>query len=433
MTQNGLPAWRDLRAELPDKLSRLVDDDYGVVRTVYEVPRSAGAPMFFHARAEAARTERLGGYANHRYGGAASVSRSRAASKAVGEAVERYCSAQFALHELPLIARRHASFRCIDPQELALFDDSQYDTTDFPYAKFTDESEVRWTAAHDFTDGAAYYIPAVTAWFPFWPANDSHPIMPSVTTGLACHTDRRRAILSALCEVVERDAFMLTWQTQRSPPRIDPSDLDHTAHALLGRFAAAGYKAELFDITTDICIPSILAVARPSFSVRGPRLSVATAVHPDPGTAVLKALEELEHTRAYSSQVDLPDELIAPEAVHDQEDHLRFWGQRDVAADAGFLFAGQQADLAQPPSSVQGDDMLTTAVAAVTQAGYRVLVADLTTVDVREAGVTVVRVVIPGAQPLFFGHSHQASGGKRLAAASAESGSRLNPLPHPFP
>jgi ribosomal protein S12 methylthiotransferase accessory factor len=73
--------------------------------------------------------------------------------------------------------------------------------------------------------------------------------------------------------------------------------------------------------------------------------------------------------------------------------------------------------------------------------GFDVLVVDLTTPDVRELGLHVVRVLIPGLQPLHGDHCYPFLGGKRLYEVPCRLGLRNNPLredkvfklPHPFP
>ena len=57
-------------------------------------------------------------------------------------------------------------------------------------------------------------------------------------------------------------------------------------------------------------------------------------------------------------------------------------------------------------------DALVTAVAAT---GEDVIAVDLTTPDVAEIGLSVVRVVVPGFHPLQMGHGNRCLGGRRLA------------------
>ncbi len=70
-----------------------------------------------------------------------------------------------------------------------------------------------------------------------------------------------------------------------------------------------------------------------------------------------------------------------------------------------------------------------------------VVVKDLTTVDVDEAGFKVVRVVVPGMQPLDVNHARRYLGGTRLYEVPCQMGLKsqplaeeeLNPFPHMFP
>ena len=73
--------------------------------------------------------------------------------------------------------------------------------------------------------------------------------------------------------------------------------------------------------------------------------------------------------------------------------------------------------------------------------GFDVVVFDLTTPDVAQAGFKVMRTVIPGMQPLDIHHNLQHLGGRRLFdvprqlgfTAQPSNASDLNPYPHPFP
>jgi ribosomal protein S12 methylthiotransferase accessory factor len=69
-----------------------------------------------------------------------------------------------------------------------------------------------------------------------------------------------------------------------------------------------------------------------------------------------------------------------------------------------------------------------------------VVVCDLTTPDIAALDLSVVRVVVPGMNPLFMGHKNRARGGRRLYEVpqrlghpGLEPGQQDNPYPHPFP
>jgi ribosomal protein S12 methylthiotransferase accessory factor len=85
-------------------------------------------------------------------------------------------------------------------------------------------------------------------------------------------------------------------------------------------------------------------------------------------------------------------------------------------------------------------DDLRHAVSLVGDAGYEVIVVNLTTVDAEDLGLHVLRVLIPGAQPLDASYKHRFLGGRRLyevperiGLPGAQSIDELNPWPHPYP
>jgi ribosomal protein S12 methylthiotransferase accessory factor len=167
----------------------------------------------------------------------------------------------------------------------------------------------------------------------------------------------------------------------------------------------------------------------------------------DASVAVVKALEELAHTRRYSQQIKskLPPVQSANgwEDVVDQMDHLNVAadhssrGRMSLAFDSPKRLAFSEIASFRAASP---EEELSEAVKRVTSTGHRVLTADLTSADVYSLGLRVHRVLIPGYHPLFMGHSIRALGGRRLREVPQKLGySGLtadapdNDAPHPYP
>jgi len=129
--------------------------------------------------------------------------------------------------------------------------------------------------------------------------------------------------------------------------------------------------------------------------------------------------------------------------VETREDHVAFHADHGNAGRADFVFASVAAqDLGELPGLATHDAArdLRVLVERIRAAGERVLIADLTSPDVRALGVTVVRAVITGFHPLVFGHRLRALGGARLWRVPQALGhpgitpaGGDNPVPHPFP
>jgi ribosomal protein S12 methylthiotransferase accessory factor len=434
---------------LADVVDSLVDSRVGIIGSVTEIRKEAGGPDFFHYGATAANTLPLTGHENFRVSGGAATTREGAVAKAIGEAIERYCSAWYVLDELPLTSYRDAPFACVAPEEFALYREEQYEAPGFPPARFTHDTTLRWTSATDLATGECVYLPAARVYLPyaFHPGTNDAPIVQPISTGLACHLSREEAAIGAICEVVERDAVTITWQAMLAPPQIRVETLPEELYDLVARFERAVGTVTMFDSTLDHGIPTVLSVLR-GHHAGAPALVVAAAASPSLPDAARKSLEELAHTRRYAQLIATHSARLAPDppdydAVQSQRDHLNFWVDHRHLPLADFLFASsERVDYDELPHPGTGDPVgdLGLLVERITGVGERVLLVDLTTSDVGELGFSVLRAVIPGAHPLQLGHRLRALGGARLWTVPQRLGhpgitpsAGDNPAPHPYP
>ncbi len=429
---------------LQDTLARLLDPRFGIVTELAETPHEPGMPQFFHYFARGSNTAALGAEGGFDLGGGASLDRDRAMAKAVGEVVERYCAAFFRRSDLPLVSAAQATFAHVDPGSFALNRADQYAAGTTEFVPFTDELPVRWTAAVDCATARTTYVPAAAVYLPYMYRDTEEPIMQPISTGLACGEEFEKALLSAVCEAIERDAFTIFWQAKLSPPRIPRDSLNAENRELLDRFARARFDVTLLNITTDISIPCAMAVACHDDPSQ-PALTVAAAVHPVADVAVRKCLEELEHTRFYARRVKATVAPVDPhrvDEIYEQEQHIRFWAEQSNRHRAGRLFASN-SERPLPAAAPNSDDTtahLRFVRESLERVALRMFYVDVTTPEIRELGLHVVRAVVPGLHPLVIGHRRRALGGRRLYEVPVRLGYDAPefPLddpttPHPFP
>ena len=429
-------------------LDALVDQSVGIVHDVEELPREAGAPALFYYYARSCNTKALCKQENFGDGGGASLDRGTALAKAVGEAVERYCSAIYDREEFPLASFREAEYSCMDPAEFALHSDAQYAQPAFPFVPFSRDTPVRWLPATELQTGEAIHVPAAMVYVPYIYDEEQgeSPICQPISTGLACHCSIEEASISAICEVIERDAFTISWQACLSKPRITIETLSDQNRDLVARFRRTGNEITMVNMTMDSGVPTIFAAAR-SNSFEAPALVCAAATHLDPEQAARKCLEEVAHTRvlaqALKSNMPAPISSPAYNQIIDQDRHIRFYGEQKNAELANFLFTSpssidfREIDTLSTKDSIHDLRVLTERVHRV---GHRVLLVDLTTADVAQLGLSVVRAIIPGFHPLFLGHRVRALGGTRLWSIPQRLGYKGispsqgdNAAPHPYP
>jgi ribosomal protein S12 methylthiotransferase accessory factor len=431
-----------------DALGLLVDPMCGIVRSVRELRRPPGSADFFHFTARACDTSAFGLPASFGLAGGAASSRTRAAAKAIGEAVERYCSAFCDGAGEPCTSYRNAPFRCVAPEDFALYSPHQHEQPGFELVPFTQRTRVRWTPALDPLTGETWHVPSFAVYVPYRLDREAGeaPVARSTSTGLACHCSPSEAAVSALCEVVERDAFSIVWQSALVRPQILLETLSARNADLVDRFRRVGFSIRILDLTLDHGVPCVLSVARCD-SGEAPALVVAASASPCPELAVRASLEELAHTCVYATMlmaIEPPVETRRPyDAITRKQQHVRFWCDPLAAPLAeALLSSSERRDFAELPSLATGEPGrdLRAMLERIREVGHRAVFADLTTPDVRSAGLWVVRAVVPGFHPLVMGHAMRALGGRRLRDVPARLGGAPRAfgdadvdLPHPYP
>ncbi|MEB2846783.1 YcaO-like family protein [Endobacterium cereale] len=124
--------------------------------------------------------------------------------------------------------------------------------------------------------------------------------------GLASGNNQAEAIAHALLERIERDAFVL-WQLS-SPQRrhataVDTNSITSFAvRQLLDTIAKSGLRLQLFDITSDIGIPTYHALLGPKdlrerWQPRHFELTAGTGTHPRGERAIARAITEAAQSR----------------------------------------------------------------------------------------------------------------------------------------
>jgi thiazole/oxazole-forming peptide maturase SagD family component len=144
--------------------------------------------------------------------GGAGWTAAAAEAACVGEAVERWCSRPAAEDEI--IEAAYADWPLSEPaaapMSWVLFHPQQYTLPDFPFTPLTPTLRARWVCCRQAGTGLPWWVPEEMV-FLHPGGGRSHQLWPGQSTGLACgrHTDP--VLLRGLQEVIERDALVGAW------------------------------------------------------------------------------------------------------------------------------------------------------------------------------------------------------------------------------
>jgi ribosomal protein S12 methylthiotransferase accessory factor len=348
---------------------------------------------------------------------------------------------------VPLHAsRRELAGDCLDPRELAPFSEEQRREPGFPFARFEDDEQIAWVSAFSFSDERPLWVPAEAVYLG---AHCRHVHMVGTSSGLAAGPTLEEALAGAIYELIERDAFMITWAGRRTPPEID---LDRCTYPEVGelRRRAAGGRVELraFDLTTDVAVPTFLGVAIAAGG-RVPSLAVGAASRLSGRAAIAKALLEALHTWNWTFELlaargELTGPAAEPDlAIRDFADLVYLYAHPWRRQALDFILRPRERVLPEEdeaPASTPAEEV-ERVLAALGRAGCRVLAADLGPDPEWDMRFRVVRALSPDLVPLslaghrsYWGCRRYFTVPRRLGdAAPPETGGDLNREPHPFP
>jgi oxazoline/thiazoline synthase len=310
----------------------------------------------------------------------------------VGEAIELVC-ASFTGDE----RRRRARWPevreiAVHPQELLLVSDRQRAHAalrpataawDGVPAAFDEGHAVEWVPLHSLVSGRTRWLPAAYCYLDY--ADPRYPAAPYAianANGCAAGDTIEDAILQGLLELIERDACALWWYSRARRPGVDLDTVDDPRlDAIREAYAALGRTLAVLDLRSDVGVPVVAAVAWDLSD--GTARFTGRGCHPDPRTAILRAVTELSQVSAVASPGD-----------------PRPHG--GTAADRPHLFPDRSTSVRAAELGQTGDDGPGDAterlVGALARLGHDVLVLDTTRADI---GVPSVRVVVPGLRPLL--------------------------------
>lgn len=428
-----------------DGLMDLVSPRVGLIRSLVRVQRGAGEPTPpIVYQATLSNFDLRTATPIERATAGKGVTDAEAMVAAIGEAIERYCAAHPDLPSIRRGTRRALGGQAVDPAACVLYSDRQYARPDFLWPRPTPDTDLPWRAARELPGDREVLVPATLVYMNYTGEQPGDHLCPSTSNGLAAGVDLEDAVLRGLCELIERDAFLIAWMNRLPAPEVlFEGGVPGSVRAHYARF---GVDVRVFNLSSDLSPHVMMAVALDRLG-HGPAAVIGLGCHLDPAAALIRALFEVCQARPGEARryVDNPphQRLRQHRDVVTLEDHSAFFTVAAHLGELAFLLDnGRRQRLEELPNHAGGSIRrdLATCVDTLTRAGARVLYADLTTPDVRDRGIRVVRTLATGLQPIHFGWGEERLGGDRLYEVPARLGhgggrrseADLNPCPHPL-
>lgn len=390
-------------------------------------------------------------YFGHNGIGVDFFSEKHALEKALGEAVERHAITHF----LPEQRRsRLASYSEIGDNAINIFSLAglSEEARKRKHSKwnlfFDRESPFTWVLGKSLTRKKKIWIPLQLVSFAHKAAHERKEslLLPPITTGAAAHPSLTTALINGLLEIIERDAFMITWVNALSPIIIDKKSVENEQlQEIFLKFQRYDIEAFFLYLPSDLPFHTILAVLIDHSSV-GSAVSIGAKTSFEINTSLLGAATEacsvqlaVRGMRENKKKTGEPSLFRPNELTH--ETRMLWWAEKERIADISFLLKGpikKISDLPKYPTDLTGDEKLRYIIDALNKKNLEAAYVEILNTDLsKKIGFSAVMTLIPGIQPLHLDESLPLFEGKRMETIPALFGFshpiKKNSTPHPFP
>jgi bacteriocin biosynthesis cyclodehydratase domain-containing protein len=339
-------------------------------------------------------------------------------ASALMEAIERY-SGIFQGDEIRT-ARRFSDFapgEAILPNDVQLFSEAQirtrhehvlHDSTPVP-DPIDPSAKIDWSPVWSLRDNRFKYLPTSFLYFFYSGPAAFH----TDSNGCAAGNTREEAIVQGFLELVERDAYAIWWYNRLRRAELDLTAFDDSyVRDVQTQFADAGRKLWVLDVTSDLGIPTYVAIMH-WMKDGQENIEFGSGAHFDRRIALLRALTELSQFLSIGLMGGGSGEKPSLDGVTP----LRL-------ENYPFLMPAKNP-IVPPAAGIKladnTRDQVLACVDIASRAGLDFLVLDQTRPDVE---VPVVRVIAPGLR-----HFYRRFGPGRLYDIPVKLGLLDRPLP----
>jgi ribosomal protein S12 methylthiotransferase accessory factor len=255
--------------------------------------------------------------------------------------------------------------------------------------RFDQSSAIEWSPVWSLRDERFRHVPTSLLYFHHHGKGDEQ--LSADSNGCAAGNTLEEAIVQGFLELVERDTYAIWWYNRLRRREIDLDELgDPYMRELKARFAAEGRRMWVLDITNDLGIASVVAMAHWHEDSRE-HFEYGSGAHFDMRIAALRAVTELNQCLAIGGVAG--GEARAADIHGDDPLPIR---------DHPYLLPDGKAEFDQAAfAKFAGLDRRAQVLACVEVAkrqGLDFLVLDQTRPDIE---VPVVRVIVPGLRHYY--------------------------------
>jgi len=321
----------------------------------------------------------------------------------------------------------------IDPRDIIRFNPRRYEESNFPLDRFDPNLQHSWVLGTNEINKTEVHVPVDAVYYQNALDGVDYQFLHANTSGVAAHPNRKQALKNSVLELIERDAFMVSYLATLTQPTVRVSTLPDYLQKRIHALEESGFEVWVKDISLGLA-PAVLLLAQH----KERKITTCSACAGfNPEEIVNHALMELEQS-VLSVFKGWPDHEIEPDEVESPHDHGVIYAQEEYYQNANFLVhGGEKKSLSELGLNAAScwDDL----VAKFSERDWKLITIPL---QVKESaggnkGLYITRSIVPGIVPIVFGNDLLPTDMERIYSVANEYGKDLThedmpSFTHPF-
>lgn len=427
-----------------ENLSPIVSRQYGLLKNISRVRQYYDDIKYWHysATIDSNFARNDGHVFSSKSSGVSLISKEVALVKCLGESIERLCNHLFKNDSTILISStKDINEPFVDPKSFASFSNKQLKNNKYKQFRISDKSIFSWTDCYSLIDNHRYLVPSQLIYLSYPHLKDEPSIYPGISTGVAGGSTIKSAIIRGLCEVVERDSFVIYYMNKITPKYIDLVSIKNRyLEKIVQDVKRYNFELKVFDLTTDIGIPVCASVLINKTGI-GKAISLGLKCDFDPVKAIIGSIEEALHTRSWVRTVyeKCPKNIGIKQLENDSSliNRALYWYGKKSIKKLGFWLNSKESMKPKIYRPISNEEKLKIISEIFTSKKYNIYYKEITLDIFRQLNYHIIKVIVPQLQPLFLNEKYPLLGGERIknVPLKIEVDKRsicFNKIPHPF-
>ena len=343
----------------------------------------------------------------------------------------------------------------VSPQSLTLNKVSKKNPKGLNFFEYDEQESYYWTKVLDLYDQSSKYLPEQVVYYDSQLVHNEKRFIYETSNGCALGGTFEEAMIYALFEVIERDAFLMHWYNKIAPVQLNIEHIqNHEMKNIVRYMEHMGYEIKIFDITMESGVPAIWVAAIDGTHHGNVQCYNAAGAHLNPEKALEAALIEVVTSIGVYDKIiqnGSKDELLKrlkghPEEVLEMEDHVYFYALKENYSYIENYYSNPKVvnfceRFHEWYERTEKEESLEEILRRITKDHKHIYVSYLDCDLTRELDLYCLKIIIPSMLTMTFGVENQRINYERISKGGVIAKLRECPIsieeinrnPHPFP